>query len=110
MRWRSAWRSAPSRSSWSAAGRDRRRPRTFASSSTRGADQLGMRDTLAADRTCMNSPVYADEALESRAHDLIRLDEPRALLERFMTLIRESGTPAEETAGRYLVERLESLG
>jgi hypothetical protein len=32
------------------------------------------------------------------------------LLDRFATLVRESGTPAEETAGRYIVDRLETLG
>jgi Peptidase family M28 len=54
--------------------------------------------------------VFKDTALEAAARDAIRLDEPRALLERFVTLIRESGTPAEEVAGRYLVDRLQALG
>ena len=54
--------------------------------------------------------VYTESALEAAAREAIRLDEPRALLDRFVTLIRESGTPAEETAGRYIVERLHALG
>lgn len=54
--------------------------------------------------------VFTDAPLEAAARDAIRLDEPRALLDRFVTLVRESGTPAEEAAGRYLVERLEALG
>src|SRR5690606_33552482 len=54
--------------------------------------------------------VFKDEALERAARDAIRLDEPRALLERFATLVRESGTPDEETAARYIVDRLRALG
>ena len=48
--------------------------------------------------------VFKEQALETAARDAIRLDESRALLDRFVTLVRESGTPAEETAGRYIVE------
>src|SRR5581483_5395299 len=58
----------------------------------------------------MTFTVFKDTALEQTARDAIRLDEPRALLDRFATLVRESGTPAEETAGRYLVERLQAIG
>jgi hypothetical protein len=54
--------------------------------------------------------VFSDPTLEAAARSAIALDEPRALLERFATLVRESGTPAEEAAGRYLVERLTALG
>jgi hypothetical protein len=54
--------------------------------------------------------VFKDEALEQAMRDAIRLEEPRDLLDRFVTLVRESGTPAEEEAGRYLVGRLEALG
>ena len=54
--------------------------------------------------------LFRDEALESAARREIRLDESKALLERFVTLVRESGTPDEETAGRYIVERLNALG
>jgi N-acetylated-alpha-linked acidic dipeptidase len=54
--------------------------------------------------------VFRDEALEASARDAISLDEPRALLDRFVTLVRESGTPAEETAALYIVDRLRALG
>lgn len=54
--------------------------------------------------------VYKDEPLERAMREAIGLDEPRSLLDRFATLVRESGTPHEEEAGRYLVERLQSLG
>lgn len=54
--------------------------------------------------------LYKDERLEQIARESIRLDEPAALLARFSTLIRESGTPAEDAGGRYIVERLEALG
>lgn len=54
--------------------------------------------------------LFKDAALETTAHEAIRLDEPRALLERFVTLVRESGTADEETAGRYIVDRLQALG
>jgi N-acetylated-alpha-linked acidic dipeptidase len=54
--------------------------------------------------------VFSDPELETAAKDAIRLDEPRQLLDKFVTLVRESGTPDEETAGHYLVERLRSLG
>ena len=54
--------------------------------------------------------IFKDEAIEAAARDAIALDEPRALLDRFATLVRESGTPEEEAAGRYLVERLQALG
>jgi hypothetical protein len=53
---------------------------------------------------------FKDEGLEAAAHGAIRLDEPRALLDRFATLVRESGTPDEEAAGRYIVDRLKALG
>ncbi len=54
--------------------------------------------------------MFKDEALEAAARDAVRLDESRALLDRFITLVRESGTADEETAGRYLVSRLNALG
>jgi hypothetical protein len=54
--------------------------------------------------------VFKDVAVEAAARDAIGLDEPRALLDRFVTLVRESGTPDEEAAGRYIVERLQALG
>ncbi len=54
--------------------------------------------------------VFTDAALEADARDAIRLDEPRALLDVFSTLVRESGTPDEEQAARYIVQRLQHLG
>ena len=54
--------------------------------------------------------VYRNESLEADAHAAVRLDEPRSLLDRFVTLVRESGTADEEAAARYLVDRLAALG
>jgi hypothetical protein len=54
--------------------------------------------------------VFKDEPLERAACDAVGLDEPRALLDRFANLVRESGTADEEAAGRYIVERLRTLG
>jgi hypothetical protein len=54
--------------------------------------------------------LFKDEALEAAAREAIQLDEPKSLLETFVTLVRESGTPDEETAGRYIVSRLQALG
>jgi hypothetical protein len=54
--------------------------------------------------------VFSDPELEASARAAIRLDEPRHLLERFATLVRESGTRDEEAAGRYIVERLHACG
>lgn len=54
--------------------------------------------------------LFKDEVLERTARDAIRLDESKALLDRFVTLVRESGTPDEETAGQYIAARLRALG
>jgi hypothetical protein len=54
--------------------------------------------------------LFKDGSLEASAREAIRLDEPRALLDRFVTLVRESGTTDEETAARYIVARLEAMG
>jgi N-acetylated-alpha-linked acidic dipeptidase len=54
--------------------------------------------------------VYTDHALEAAARDAVRLDEPRALLDRFVTLVRESGTADERTAADFIVGRLKALG
>jgi hypothetical protein len=53
---------------------------------------------------------FTDKSLEEAARAAIALDEPRALLGRFSTLVRESGTADEETAARYVVGRLQALG
>jgi hypothetical protein len=58
----------------------------------------------------MSFTVFTDPALEAAARDAIALDESRALLDRFVTLVRESGTDDEAAAGRYIVERLLALG
>lgn len=54
--------------------------------------------------------VFRDQALEQAAREAIRLDEPRALLDKFITLVRESGTPPEAEAAHYIVDRLTALG
>jgi len=54
--------------------------------------------------------VYKNPTLEAEAAAAVRLDEPKALLERFVTLVRESGTADEAAAARYLTERLAALG
>jgi N-acetylated-alpha-linked acidic dipeptidase len=54
--------------------------------------------------------MYKDPTLEADAMAAIRLDEPRALLDRFVTLVRESGTADERTAADFLVGRLRALG
>jgi N-acetylated-alpha-linked acidic dipeptidase len=48
--------------------------------------------------------------LEQIARDAIRLDEPAALIDRFGTLVRESGTADERAGGAFIVERLQALG
>jgi len=54
--------------------------------------------------------IFKDETLEAAARAAIRLDEPRALLDKFITLVRESGTPPEDEAALYIVDRLKALG
>ena len=54
--------------------------------------------------------IFKDEAFEAAVRDAIRLDEASALLERFASLVRESGTPAEETGAEYIAQRLTALG
>src|SRR5262245_18593369 len=61
-------------------------------------------------RVAQTFNVYTDEALETAARDAIRLDESKALLDKFVTLVREAGTTAEEHAGHYIVERLNAMG
>ncbi|MFN8061275.1 MAG: M28 family peptidase [Vicinamibacterales bacterium] len=48
--------------------------------------------------------------LESTLRSALSLDEPLALIDRFQTLTRESGTPDERTAAEYIVSRLRALG
>jgi N-acetylated-alpha-linked acidic dipeptidase len=54
--------------------------------------------------------MFKDEALEASARNAIRLDEPLALLDRFSSLVRESGTADEEAGAQYIVDRLKALG
>ena len=54
--------------------------------------------------------VFTDPELEKAARAAIKVNESQHLLEKFATLKRESGTPDEESAARYIVERLHSLG
>ncbi len=58
----------------------------------------------------MEIDVFKDEALEALAREAVRLDESQALLDRFITLVRESGTADGEIASRYIVDRLTALG
>ena len=53
---------------------------------------------------------FRDEALERDALATISLDEPNALLGRFSTLVRESGSRDEQTAAEYIVGRLQAHG
>jgi N-acetylated-alpha-linked acidic dipeptidase len=54
--------------------------------------------------------VFKDPPLEKIVRDAIRLEEPRALLDVFSTLVRESGTGPEEVAGQYIAKRLQEFG
>lgn len=54
--------------------------------------------------------IHKDSSLESSAHAAIDLAEPRALLDRFATLTRESGSRDERAAGEYIAGRLRALG
>ncbi len=53
---------------------------------------------------------FRDEALERDALARISLAESSALLERFSTLVRESGSGDEKTAAEYIVSRLHAHG
>lgn len=53
---------------------------------------------------------WADEKIEGALFEAASIEEPWALIERFSTLVRESGSEDEWTAARYIGERLEALG
>jgi hypothetical protein len=53
---------------------------------------------------------FKDHALERRALEAIDVVEADALLQRFSTLVRDSGSADERAAGEYVVERLKALG
>jgi len=54
--------------------------------------------------------IHKDPALESVAHAAIDMAEPKALLDRFATLTRESGSGDERRAGEYIAGRLRAFG
>jgi hypothetical protein len=54
--------------------------------------------------------MFTDSSLESELRHAVKLDEAEKLLERFATLIRESGTPDEHLAGEYIASRLSAFG
>ncbi len=51
-----------------------------------------------------------ENKLEDRVINQISIDEPWKLIEKFSTLVRESGSPDELEAGRYIIERLKHYG
>ena len=53
---------------------------------------------------------FTDELLERDAHAAIAMTEADALLKRFATLVRESGSGDERASAEYMIERLWSLG
>ncbi|MBI1874994.1 MAG: peptidase M28, partial [Acidobacteria bacterium] len=53
---------------------------------------------------------FRDHAAEREALNAISVDEADALLRRFSTLVRESGSADERTAGEYIAGRLRGLG
>jgi len=54
--------------------------------------------------------LFSDAALERDARASIATTEAAALLERFATLIRESGSSDERASAEYIVDRLRTLG
>jgi N-acetylated-alpha-linked acidic dipeptidase len=53
---------------------------------------------------------FKNETLEREALESIQLTESDALLQRFSTLVRDSGSDDERTAAEYIVQRLRTLG
>lgn len=53
---------------------------------------------------------WSDPEVEERLLSGVSLAEPWALVERFSTLVRESGTPDEWAAAQYVADRLRTLG
>lgn len=53
---------------------------------------------------------WSDPVAEERLRAAVTLDEPWALIERFSTLVRESGSEDEREAARYIIERLQAYG
>ena len=53
---------------------------------------------------------FQDSDLETKAHNLLSLTEPLALISQFSKLTRESGSADERAAGMYIADRLRDLG
>ncbi len=58
----------------------------------------------------MTVTAVKDPQSEAPLLQALALDEPRALLDRFSALVRESGSRDEWTAARYIASRLKALG
>jgi N-acetylated-alpha-linked acidic dipeptidase len=57
----------------------------------------------------ITSTPFTDDALERAAQQAIELVEPEALLQRFSTLVRESGSDDERAGAEYIITRLKAL-
>lgn len=62
------------------------------------------------DDTYAFDPAWRDEPLEARLLDQVRPDHGWELIERFSTLVRESGSEDERTAAAWIADRLNSFG
>ncbi|HLW60168.1 MAG TPA: M28 family peptidase [bacterium] len=58
----------------------------------------------------MTMAVAGDSEVEQQVMQSLSLDGPRALIDRFSTLVRESGSRDEWTAARYIAGRLKAWG
>ncbi|HKV46170.1 MAG TPA: M28 family peptidase [bacterium] len=58
----------------------------------------------------MTIAVTGDPEVEHEMVQSLSLDDPRALIDRFSTLVRESGSRDEWTAARYIAGRLKAWG
>lgn len=65
---------------------------------------------MTASRADAAPPAWRDPDAEAALLSSLALDEARALLDKFSTLVRESGSRDEWTAARYLAARLRSFG
>lgn len=62
------------------------------------------------DPTTAFDPAWRDAPLEQELMEQVRLDDGWELIERFTTLVRESGSDDERTAAAWIADRLASLG
>src|SRR5437660_8865713 len=58
----------------------------------------------------MRVDAVSDHEIEQQVLQSLSLDDARALLDRFNTLVRESGSRDEWTAARWIAARLKSWG